>query len=261
MGGAAIVFFSFIGFDALSSAAEEVKNPQRDMPIGMIGSLVICSILYVMVSLVLTGILPYKTYAGDAAPVATALLHVGASWAYALVTIGALAGMTSVCLVFQLGQPRIFMAMARDGLLPKMFAVLHPKYRTPFWPTIMTGAVVGFMGMLMNIEIASDLTNIGTLAAFILVCGGVLVLRKTHPNFNRPFKCPWSPVIPILGILFCLFLMLSLPLLTWVAFILWMAIGLAVYFCYGFRNNNARIAAETAAKSAQADADKSEGSL
>jgi APA family basic amino acid/polyamine antiporter len=247
LGGAAIVFFSFVGFDALSSTAEEVKNPQRDMPIGMIGSLLICSLLYVLVSLVLTGILPYKTYAGDAAPVATALLHISGSgagkWAYALVTVGALAGMSSVILVFQLGQPRIFMAMARDGLLPKIFAVLHPKYRTPLWPTILTGVFVGVFAMLMDIGQAAELTNIGTLAAFILVCGGVLVLRKSHPNFARPFKCPWVPFLPLLAIGICVLLMLSLPVLTWAFFFVWMAIGLVVYFCYGYQNNNRRMAA------------------
>ena len=256
MGASAIVFFSFIGFDALSSTAEETKNPQKDMPIGMIGSLIICSILYILVSLVLTGILPYKTYAGDAAAVATALHSIGGEqtklifsigqnlhtidWAYALVTIGALAGMTSVILVFQLGQPRIFMAMARDGLLPKLFGVLHPKYRTPLWPTILTGAFVGFSAMLMDIGQAAELTNIGTLAAFILVCGGVMVLRKSHPDMHRPFKCPLTPVLPILGILSCMLLMLSLPLLTWIRFFVWMAIGMLIYFTYGWRKNNER---------------------
>jgi basic amino acid/polyamine antiporter, APA family len=253
LGGAAIVFFSFIGFDALSSTAEETKNPQRDMPIGMIGSLIICSVLYVLVSLVLTGILPYKTYAGDGAPVATALLHVGAWWAYALVTIGALAGMTSVILVFQLGQPRIFMAMARDGLLPKLFSQLHPKYRTPMWPTILTGVFVGIAAMLMDIGVTTELTNIGTLSAFILVCGGVLVLRKTHPEMKRPFKCPMVPFLPILGIMVCFLLMLSLPIMTWVCFIGWMAIGLMIYFCYGYRNNNKRLAAVPASSAVEAD--------
>ncbi len=252
MGASALVFFSFIGFDALSSAAEETKNPQRDMPIGMLGSLLICSILYILVSLVLTGILPYKTYAGDAACVATALKSVGANWAHALVTIGALAGMTSVILVFQLGQPRIFMAMARDRLLPKFFGDLHPKFRTPLWPTILTGAFVGVSAMLMDIGQAAELTNIGTLAAFILVCGGVMVLRKAHPDIPRPFKCPGSPYVPILGILSCLGLMLSLPLLTWFRFFIWMAIGMLIYFGYGYRNNNKREKELAAAKLAEA---------
>jgi APA family basic amino acid/polyamine antiporter len=160
------------------------------------------------------------------------------------VTIGALAGMTSVILVFQLGQPRIFMAMARDRLLPKFFGDLHPKFRTPLWPTILTGAFVGFSAMLMDIGQAAELTNIGTLAAFVLVCGGVIVLRKTHPEMHRPFRCPLSPVLPILGILSCLGLMLSLPLLTWFRFVIWMAIGMVIYFCYGYRNNNKRVAEE-----------------
>lgn len=242
----AIVFFSFVGFDALSSTAEETKNPQRDMPIGMIGSLVLCSILYIMVSLVLTGILPYTSYQGDAAPVATALNSIGsdAKWAYAIVTIGALAGMTSVILVFQLGQPRIFMAMARDGLLPRMFGVLHPKFRTPLWPTIITGAFVGISSMLMDIGQAADLTNIGTLAAFVLVCASVLILRKTHADMERPFKCPLTPYLPFAGIISCLMLMMSLPIMTWLMFVVWMAIGLVIYFSYGYRVNNRRIAAE-----------------
>ncbi len=246
LGASAIVFFSFIGFDALSSAAEECKNPQKDMPIGMMGSLFICSLLYILVSLVLTGILPYKTYAGDAAAVSTALHSVGANWAYALVTVGALAGITSVILVFQLGQPRIFMAMARDGLLPKFFGILHPKFRTPLWPTILTGAFVGISAMLMDIGQAAELTNIGTLAAFILVCGGMLTLRKTHPEMARPFKCPAAPLIPILGILSCILLMLSLPLLTWARFFIWMGLGMLIYFLYGWRNNNKRLAGTTA---------------
>ncbi len=238
LGAAAIVFFSFIGFDAVSSTAEETKNPQRDMPIGMLGSLAICSLLYVAVAMVLTGILPYTSYLGDAAPVSSALKAVGQPWAHVVVSVGALAGITSVLLVFQLGQPRIFMAMARDGLLPKVFAQLHPVYRTPLWPTILTGVAVGVSAMLMDIGQAAELTNIGTLSAFILVCGGVIMLRKTHPQMHRAFKCPWSPVVPILGILACMVLMLSLPLMTWIRFVVWLAIGLAIYFCYGFKNPN-----------------------
>jgi APA family basic amino acid/polyamine antiporter len=235
MGGAAIVFFSFIGFDAVSSCAEEAKNPQRDMPIGMIGSLILCTILYAAVSFVLTGILPYKTYTNDAAPVATALAATGSNWAHLLVTVGALAGMTSVLLVFQLGQPRIFLAMSRDGLLPKFFSKLHPKYKTPFWPTILTGIFVGFSSLLVDIGQAAELTNIGTLAAFILVCGGVLVLRRKEPDHIRAFSCPAVPLIPCLGIITCFILMLSLPCITWFRFVGWMLIGLAIYFSYGAR--------------------------
>lgn len=237
MGGAAIVFFSFIGFDAVSSTAEETKNPQRDMPIGMIGSLIICSLLYTGVSLVLTGIIPYQRLADDAAPVATALAVAGSPWAHVLVSAGALAGMTSVLLVFQLGQPRIFMAMARDGLLPRIFARLHPKYQTPLLPTLGTGILVALASMFIDISQAAELTNIGTLTAFIIVCGGVILLRKTDAARERPFSCPFVPTVPILGILFCLFLMISLPFVTWIRFFVWMGLGTVVYFLYGYRRS------------------------
>jgi APA family basic amino acid/polyamine antiporter len=235
MGGAAIVFFSFIGFDAVSSTAEETKNPQKDMPVGMIGSLIICTILYVLVSLVLTGILPYTTYANDAAPVATALQKTNCNLANILVCLGALAGMTSVLLVFQLGQPRIFMAMARDGLLPKIFAKLHPKFRTPVIPTVLTGAFVAFAALFIDIGQAAELTNIGTLFAFILVAAGVIILRKKSPEQSRPFKCPFSPILPLLAILSCFTLMLSLPIITWIRFAIWMAFGMAIYFGWRLR--------------------------
>lgn len=238
MGGAAIVFFSFIGFDAISSTAEETKNPQRDMPIGMLGSLAICTLLYAAVSMVLTGILPYQKYLGDAAPVATALQVAGNPWAHILVSVGALAGMTSVLLVFQLGQPRIFMAMARDGLLPKFFSTLHPKFRTPYIPTILTGVIVGVSCLCIDIGQAAELTNIGTLAAFIIVCAGVTLLRKTDGDRARPFRCPMVPLIPILGMVSCFILMLSLPIITWLRFIIWMAVGVAIYFCYGYRHGH-----------------------
>jgi len=237
MGGAAIVFFSFIGFDAVSSTAEETKNPQRDMPIGMIGSLIICTILYVLVSLVLTGILPYQRYLNDAAPVATALAVSGAPWAHLLVSIGALAGMSSVILVFQLGQPRIFMAMSRDKLLPAFFGKLHPKYRTPYIPTILTGVLVGLAALFIDIGEAAELTNIGTLAAFIIVCAGVPFLRKSSPGTVRPFKCPLVPLVPWLGIISCFILMLSLPIVTWIRFFVWMGVGAAIYFLYGYRKS------------------------
>lgn len=230
MGGAAIVFFAFIGFDAISTTAEETKNPRRDLPIGMISSLVICTLLYVMMSLVLTGMKKYTTFLGDSAAVATAFA--AKPWAQALISAGALAGLTSVLLVFQLGQPRIFMAMARDGLLPRFFARIHPRYRTPYVTTILTGIVVGGVAMLTDIGSLADLTNIGTLFAFVLVCLGVIVLRRKDPSRPRPFRVPFVPLFPILGVLFCAALMLSLPVETWIRFFIWLAIGLVIYFLY-----------------------------
>jgi APA family basic amino acid/polyamine antiporter len=235
MSGAAIVFFAFIGFDAVSTTAEETRNPQRDMPIGMIASLAICTLLYVLMSGVLTGILKYTTYLGDSAAVATAFAS--KPWAQALVSAGALAGMTSVLLVFQLGQPRIFMAMARDGLLPHYFSRLHTKYRTPYITTIWTGVVVGGVAAFTDIGSLADLTNIGTLFAFCLVCIGVIILRKTDPTRRRPFRVPLVPLLPILGVIMCLALMLSLPILTWLRFFGWLIIGMVIYFLYSIRHS------------------------
>jgi APA family basic amino acid/polyamine antiporter len=235
MSGAAIVFFAFIGFDAVSTTAEETKNPQRDLPIGMMASLIICTLLYVLMSGVLTGMKKYTVYLGDSAAVATAFG--GRPWAQALVSAGALAGMTSVLLVFQLGQPRIFMAMARDGLLPQYFARIHSRYRTPYITTIWTGIVVGGVAMLSDIGSLADLTNIGTLFAFILVCIGVVILRRTEASRPRPFRVPFVPIFPILGVLFCLSLMLSLPILTWIRFFVWLAVGLVIYFFYSVRHS------------------------
>jgi basic amino acid/polyamine antiporter, APA family len=232
MSGAAIVFFAYIGFDAISTTAEETKNPQRDLPIGMIASLIICTLLYVLMSGVLTGIKKYTVYLGDSAAVATAFAS--KPWAQALVSAGALAGMTSVLLVFQLGQPRIFMAMARDGLLPNYFARIHPRFRTPYITTIWTGVVVGGVAMLTDIGSLSDLTNIGTLFAFVLVCLGVIILRRTDAVRNRPFHVPLVPLFPILGVIMCVALMFSLPLETWIRFFVWLIIGLLIYFFYGF---------------------------
>jgi len=231
MSGAAIVFFAFIGFDAVSTCAEETRNPKRDIPIGIIASLVICTLLYVLMSTVLTGMKKYSIYLNDPAAVATAFS--GRAWAQALVSAGALAGMTSVLLVFQLGQPRIFMAMARDGLLPKYFARIHPRYRTPHITTIWTGVAVGSVAMITDIGSLADLTNIGTLFAFILVCLGVVRLRRTAPERPRPFRVPLVPWFPILGVFLCFALMISLPVLTWIRFVGWLAIGLLIYFFYG----------------------------
>jgi APA family basic amino acid/polyamine antiporter len=238
MSGAAIVFFAFIGFDAVSTTAEESKNPQRDMPIGIITSLIICTLLYVLMSGVLTGLKKYTVYLGDSAAVATAFAS--KPWAQALVSAGALAGMTSVLLVFQVGQPRIFMAMARDGLLPGYFARIPPRFRTPHITTIWTGIVVGGVAMVVDIGSLADLTNIGTLFAFILVCLGVNVLRRTAPERPRPFRVPFVPIFPILGVILCIALMLSLPVLTWIRFFVWLVIGLVIYFFYGAWNSKLR---------------------
>jgi APA family basic amino acid/polyamine antiporter len=238
MSGAAIVFFAFIGFDAVSTTAEETKNPQRDLPIGMIASLIICTLLYVLMSGVLTGILKYTVYLGDSAAVATAFAS--KPWAQALVSAGALAGLTSVVLVFQLGQPRIFMAMARDGLLPQYFARIHSRFRTPYVTTIWTGVAVGGVAMLTDIGSLADLTNIGTLFAFVLVCLGVVMLRRKDPGRLRPFRVPMVPVFPLLGVFFCGALMFSLPLETWGRFFVWLAIGMLIYFGYSVRHSKLR---------------------
>ncbi|MBA3963969.1 MAG: amino acid permease [Chthoniobacterales bacterium] len=238
MGGAAIVFFAFIGFDAISTTAEETKNPRRDLPIGMMASLIICTLLYVLMSFVLTGMKKYTSFVGDSAAVATAFA--AKPWAQALISAGALAGLTSVLLVFQLGQPRIFMAMARDGLLPQYFARIHSRYRTPYITTIWTGVVVGGVAMLTDIGSLADLTNIGTLFAFVLVCFGVIVLRRKDPNRPRPFRVPFVPTFPLLGVFFCGALMLSLPIETWVRFFIWLIIGLVIYFFYSIGHSRLR---------------------
>src|SRR5438309_3407721 len=243
MSGAAIVFFAFIGFDAVSTTAEETKNPQRDMPIGIIASLIICTVLYVLMAAVITGARTYTTYFGDPAAVATAFA--GYPWAQALISAGALAGITSVLLVFQLGQPRIFMAMARDGLLPQYFAKIHPKFRTPHITTIWTGIFVGVIVAVVDIGSLAYLTNSGTLFAFILVCLGVVILRRTQPSRPRPFRVPFVPLFPILGVIFCFVLMLSLPLETWGRFVGWLVIGLIIYGCYGFWRSKLRNGIDT----------------
>src|SRR5438132_109471 len=243
MSGAAIVFFAFIGFDAVSTTAEETKNPQRDMPIGIIASLIICTVLYVLMAGVITGMRNYTNYLGDPAAVATAFA--GYPWAQALISAGAIAGITSVLLVFQLGQPRIFMAMARDGLLPQYFSKIHPKFRTPHITTIWTGVFVGGIAAVVDIGSLADLTNIGTLFAFILVCLGVIVLRRTQPSRPRPFRVPFVPLFPILGVIFCFVLMLSLPLDSCGRFVGWLVIGHIIYGCYGFWRSKLRNGIDT----------------
>jgi basic amino acid/polyamine antiporter, APA family len=235
-GAAAIIFFAYIGFDAVSTAAEETKNPQRDMPIGMIASLVVCTIIYIIVALVLTGMLPY-TELGTAEPLATAFSALGMHWTAGIISLGAVFATTSVLVVFQLGQPRIFFSMARDGLLPPWAARVHPKYRTPHITTILTGVFVATFAGVANIDEIVQLTNIGTLFAFVLVAIGILILRKTNPNAQRPFRTPFVPVVPLLAVLSCGYLMVQLPWETWVRFVLWLALGLVFYFAYGVRHS------------------------
>jgi APA family basic amino acid/polyamine antiporter len=227
-----VIFFAYIGFDAVSTAAQEAKNPQRDMPIGILGSLVICTVLYILVALVLTGVVSYKTLLVPD-PIAVAIDAMGIGWLAKLVKLGAIAGLTSVILVLLLGQPRIFFTMSKDGLLPPAFSKLHPRFKTPHKTTIVTGVVVATVAALFPIGVLGELVSIGTLSAFVIVCAGVLVLRRRGPDLPRPFRTPFVPAVPILGIVSCLALMASLPLDTWLRLVIWLAIGLAIYFLYG----------------------------
>ncbi|MEW6303239.1 MAG: amino acid permease [Verrucomicrobiota bacterium] len=242
---AAIIFFAYIGFDAVTTAAEETRNPQRDLPIGIIASLVACTVIYIAVAAVLTGMAKWNTLnTGD--PLAAVFAAHGKNWAAAVISVGAVIATTTVLLVFQLGQPRIFFAMARDGLLPAWAAKVHPKYQTPHVTTILTGVVVTAFAGVANIDEMVELTNIGTLFAFILVAIGILILRRTEPARPRAFKTPWVPVVPLLAVATCLYLATELPLVTWKRFGLWMAVGLVIYFCYGWRNSRLRKGAPSA---------------
>src|SRR4051812_1985872 len=239
--GAAIIFFSYIGFDATSTAAEEAKDPGRDMPFGIIMSLIICTVLYIVLALVMTGIAPWNKL-GTPEPMITALqLADGSprllSLSRLIVSLGAVIAMSSVLLVFQLGQPRIFMSMSRDGLLPPFLSKVHPRFKTPYIGTIITGFFVATFAAFANIAEVVDLTNIGTLFAFVLVSFGVIVLRRAEPDRPRPFRAPWVPLTPIISIVTCLYLMLQLPLLTWIRFGIWLLLGLGVYFFYGMRHS------------------------
>jgi APA family basic amino acid/polyamine antiporter len=234
-----LIFFAYIGFDAISTAAEECKNPGRDMPIGIIGSLAICTLIYVVVAAVLTGMMPWDKL-GVADPLAAALAYVGSNTAAGLVAFGAVIAMTAVLLVFQYGQPRIFFSMSRDGLLPPGFAKVHPKYKTPHMTTIWTGVVVAAIAAVANINEIVELTNIGTLFAFVLVCAGIIILRYKDPNRPRAFKTPFVPLVPLLGIASCIYLMAGLPWVTWVRFGIWLLAGLALYFVYGFWKSRLR---------------------
>ncbi len=230
--GGAIVFFTYIGFDSVSTAAEETRNPQRDVPIGILASLGVCALLYITVAVVLTGIRPYQTFLGDAAPVASALQAIGLTGVQRWVTLGALTGMISSLLVFQLGQARVWFAMSRDGLLPRAFSRVHERFRTPYVSTWVAGILVAIPAAIFDIGTLADLSNIGTLFAFLLVSAGVLVLRRTQPERPRAFRVPWVPVVPLAAIACCLVLMASLPVETWIRFLVWLVIGLAIYFGY-----------------------------
>ena len=230
--GGAIVFFTYIGFDSVSTAAEETRNPQRDVPFGILVSLAVCALLYITVAVVLTGIRPYRTFLGDAAPVASALQAIGLTGVQRWVTIGALTGMISSLLVFQLGQARVWFAMSRDGLLPRAFSRVHERFRTPHVSTWVAGFLVAIPAAIFDIGTLADLSNIGTLFAFSLVSAGVLVLRRTQPGRPRAFRVPWVPVVPLAAIACCLVLMASLPVETWIRFLVWLVIGLAIYFGY-----------------------------
>jgi len=232
MSAAALVFFAFIGFDAVTSAAEEVKNPTKDLPIGIIGSLVVCTILYVLVSGIMTGIVPFPNFKGVDHPVSLALQYAGQDWVAGFVDLAAILGMSTVILVMAYGQTRILFAMSRDGLLPKKFSTVHPKYGTPYFATWMVGIIFGLIAAVVPLDVLAELVNIGTLAAFSLVSVAVIVLRKTRPDLPRAFRCPGVPVVPALAILFCLALMSFLSWHTWVAFVLWLVLGLVVYFGY-----------------------------
>jgi basic amino acid/polyamine antiporter, APA family len=235
--GAGIIFFAYIGFDSVSTHAEEARNPSRDVPIGIVASLILCTVLYIAVAAILTGMVPYQEISVEA-PVVDAFRRQGLTAAQYLVAAGALAGITSVLLVMMLSQPRVLLAMARDGLLPQsFFGAIHEKFRTPWKSTILTGCFVALMAGFLPLRILAEMTNIGTLLAFVIVCAAVLIMRRTNPDARRPFRAPLYPAVPILGILTCLLLMFSLPVENWYRLIIWMALGFMIYFSYGYHRS------------------------
>jgi basic amino acid/polyamine antiporter, APA family len=233
--GAGIIFFAYIGFDAVSTAAQEARNPQRDLPIGILGSLAVCTVAYIVVALVLTGVVHYSRL-NVADPINVAIAATGVAWLGPVVRVGALAGMFSVILVNLMAQPRIFFAMSRDGFLPPIFGRIHPRFRTPHVTTTITGVLVAITAALFPIGVLGQLVSMGTLLAFAIVCAGVLVLRRTDPDIQRPFRAPGMPWVGVAGVLVCIYLMAVLPLATWRRLILWLVVGLTIYFLYGRRN-------------------------
>jgi basic amino acid/polyamine antiporter, APA family len=237
LAGAAIIFFAYIGFDSVSTHAEEARRPNRDVPIGIVSSLIICTILYIAVAAVLTGMVPYNQLNIDA-PVSDAFAQKGLNAARYLVSLGALTGITSVLLVMMLSLPRVMLAMARDGLVPtSFFGAVHPRFRTPYKSTMLTGTFVGLMAAFLPLRILAELVNIGTLLAFVIVCAAVLIMRRTNPDAERPFRAPFVPLVPILGILTCTLLMFSLPWENWLRLVIWLVIGLVIYMLYGRRHS------------------------
>jgi APA family basic amino acid/polyamine antiporter len=237
LAGAAIIFFAYIGFDSVSTHTEEAKNPQRDVPIGIVASLLICTVLYIAVVAVLTGMVRYDQL-DTAAPVSMAFQQQGIGWAEAIIATAGVAGITSVLLVMMLSGPRVFLAMARDGLVPRsLFGVVHPRFRTPWISTILIGIFVTVLAGFLPIDALLHLTNIGTLLAFVIVCAAVLIMRVRHPEAERPFRCPWVPFVPIMGILTCLMLMFSLPVANWWRLFAWLGVGFLIYFGYGRRHS------------------------
>jgi APA family basic amino acid/polyamine antiporter len=239
MQGAAVIFFAYIGFDAVSTAAQEAKRPQRDMPIGIIGSLIICTILYILFARVLTGIVNYKTFHGDASPVAT-VVALFPTWMQSAIVIGIIAGYSSVILVMLLGQSRVFFSMSRDGLLPKVFSDIHPRFQTPWRCNLIFMLFVSLFSGFLPISNLGHMTSIGTLLAFVIVCIGIIVMRKTNPDAPRPYRTPLVPIVPILGVLVCFAMMYSLSIETWIRLVVWLVIGLAIYFGYGIKHSHLR---------------------
>ncbi len=246
--GAGVIFFAYIGFDAVSTAAQEAKNPKRDMPIGILGSLVVCTILYILVALVLTALVNYK-FLNVPDSLAVGIDATGVKWGSLLVKLGALGGLTSTMVVMLLGQSRVFFSMSKDGLLPKFFSNVHPKLRTPWISSITVGLVVAVFASTIPLDALGEMTSIGTLLAFIIVCAGVMVLRSRRPDLPRPFRAPFMPVTAILGILISLAMMAGLPLMTWIRLVVWLAVGMVIYFTYSVRHSKVReLAAESGEK-------------